>query len=274
MACIHCNYYSFSLKRTTEINVIIPTPEGDEQITDKKTQNLFHYDLGLPVVYLLHGAYGNYSSWIRFSNIERYAQKYRCAVVMASAENSFYQDIHHGSAYYTFFSKELPTFITNVFPISKKRKDTYIAGLSMGGYGAWFLALSNPQLYSKAASLSGALDIVMTYDEGKKGAIKSPFAWHDIFENPSQLKGSHADLFYLYSQCKESGIIPELYQACGTEDFLYAMNQSVQNRLIKLGANLTYEESAGNHDWDFWDHYIQKVLHWMMAEKENLHKEL
>ncbi len=266
MALINSNYYSFSLKRTVEINVIIPTPEGDEQITDKKTQDSYQYEQGLRVVYLLHGAYGNYSSWTRFSNIERYAQKHCCAVVMASAENSFYQDMRHGGAFFTFFSKELPTMITSLFPVSKRREDTYIAGLSMGGYGAWFLALSNPNMYSKAASLSGALDIAMLYDNSKKGSIPGPFIWEDIFEDPSHLKGSRADLFYLLSRCKESGVIPELYQACGTEDFLYPMNQSVRDRIKDSGVEFIYEEGTGDHDWDYWDSYIQHVLEWMMKK--------
>ncbi|TXC90629.1 esterase family protein [Metabacillus litoralis] len=266
MALINCNYFSFSLKRTVEINVIIPTPEGDEQITDKYTQDFYQYEKGLPVVYLLHGAYGNYSSWTRFSNIERFAQKHCCAVVMASAENSFYQDMEHGGAFYTFFSKELPTLVKSLFPVSKKREDTFIAGLSMGGYGAWFLALSNPTMYSKAASLSGALDIVMLYDEVKKGTIPGPFKWEDIFEDPSHLEGSQADLFNLLTSCKESGTIPELYQACGTEDFLYSMNQSVRDRLKEASVEFVYEEGIGNHDWDFWDSYIQNVLDWLMKK--------
>ena len=68
---------------------------------------------------------------------------------MASAGNYFYQDMYRGSAYRTFFTEELPMFITSVFPVSKKREDTYIAGFSMGGYGAWYLALSAPHLYAK-----------------------------------------------------------------------------------------------------------------------------
>ncbi|WP_163538210.1 alpha/beta hydrolase family protein [Gracilibacillus sp. YIM 98692] len=264
MALISCTHFSFALKRMVDINVIIPTPEGNEQITDKKTRDSYNYEQGLPVVYLLHGAYGNYSSWVRFSNIERYAKKYGCAVVMASADNSFYQDMQHGGAYYTFFSKELPAFVTSIFPISKERKDTYIAGLSMGGYGAWYLALSNPEKYAKAASLSGALDIAMLYDQVKKGNMKGPFEWEDIFEKPEHLNGSKADLFYLYSRCKESSVIPELYQACGTEDFLYSMNLSVRDRFKESGVNVVYEEGKGDHNWDFWDYYIQNALEWMM----------
>lgn len=259
-----CNYYSFVMKHNIDVNVIIPTPEGNEQITDASSEQSYAYESGLPVVYLLHGAYGNQSSWTRFSSIERYAQKHRCVMVTAAADNSFYQDMVHGPAYHKFFTEELPVYITRLFPVSSKREDTYVAGFSMGGYGAWYLALSRPDLYSKAASMSGALDIAGTYASGRTGAIDSPFPWTDIFKDPEKLEGSDADLFHLYDQCVEKGQVPQLYQACGTEDFLYQMNQSVRERMAAKGADVTYEEGPGGHNWDFWDQYIQRILDWML----------
>lgn len=267
MASMNCHYYSFSLKHTVDINVIIPTPEGNEQITSEETKEVYPYEKGLPVLYLLHGAFGDYSSWMRFSNIERYAQRHRCAVVMASAENSFYQDMYRGNQYFTFFTEELPGFIRSIFPVSKRREDTYIAGLSMGGYGAWFLALSRPDLYAKAASLSGALDIAETYEKTTEGAIDGPFPWNEIFENPDQLSGSEADLLTLYDRCAKAGNIPELYQACGTEDFVYDINRRIKERMEDRGAKVIYTEDKGNHNWDFWDKYIQNVLQWILPCK-------
>lgn len=264
MALLTCNYYSFVMKHNIDVNVVIPTPEGNEQITDTTSDRSYNYEEGLPVVYLLHGAYGNQSSWTRFSSVERYAQKHRCIVVTAPADNNFYQDMYRGDAYHTFFTEELPAYITRLFPASKKREDTFVAGFSMGGYGAWYLALSRPDLYGKAASMSGALDIAACYEAGKAGTMDSPFAWNNIFENPDELAGSDADLFRLYDRCVENGQVPELYQACGTEDFLYRMNQDVRKRMEQKGAQITYEEGPGGHNWDFWDVYIQKILDWML----------
>lgn len=264
MASMNCHYYSFSLKHTVDVNVIIPTPEGNEQITSEESKKEYPYENGLPVLYLLHGAFGDYSSWMRFSNIERYAQKHRCAVVMASAENSFYQDMYRGDPFFTFFTEELPGFIKRIFPVSRKREDTYIAGLSMGGYGAWFLALSRPESYSKAASLSGALDISVTYEKIKEGVIDGPFPWNEIFEHPQQLSGSDADLLTLYDRCAAAGNVPELYHACGTGDFVYGMNREMKARMEERGAKAVYEEGEGGHNWDFWDEYIQNVLQWML----------
>lgn len=267
MAVMTCNYFSYTLKHNITINVFIPTPEGNEQITNDDVKKQYHYKEGLPVVYLLHGAYGNYSSWLRSSNVERYAQKHCCALVMASADNSFYQDMYHGNAYATFFTKELPAFVKSIFPISDKREDTHIAGFSMGGYGAWYLALSNPDKYGKAASMSGALDIASVYKANISDIIQGPFAWNDIFEKPEDLEGSQADLFKLYDDCVLSGIIPELYHSCGTDDFLYEMNLSVKARLNQKNASFKYEENEGGHNWDFWDKYIQHIFEWIFLSK-------
>ena len=158
-------------------------------------------------------------------------------------------------------------FITSVFPVSKKREDTYIAGFSMGGYGAWYLALSAPHLYAKAASMSGALDIAVLYKQATGGAIDNPFPWHDIFQNPEALSGSDRDLFALYGQCRNDNTAPRLYQACGTGDFLYEINRSVKKRMEDMQADLVYEEGPGGHNWDFWDVYIRRILDWMLENR-------
>jgi S-formylglutathione hydrolase FrmB len=264
-----CHYFSHILQSNTEINVIIPTPVGNEQITDKESVTRYRYEEGLPVVYLLHGAYGDNSSWSRFSSIERYAQAHNCVAVMASAENSFYQDMAHGKAYFRFFTEELVEYIRALFPVSKKREDTMIAGLSMGGYGAWYLALKRPDLFSKAASMSGAVDIAACYAGVRDGDIEGPFMWNSIFENPETLNGSEADLFALAQRDLEQGTLPVLHQSCGTKDFLIEMNRNAYKKLTGMGVQVIYEEVPEHmHNWDFWDLEIQKILDWMLPEEK------
>ena len=100
-----CHYFSLTLNHNVEINVIVPTPEGNEQITATGKEMRYDYENGLPVVYLLHGAYGDNSSWVRFSSIERYAQEHNCIAVMAGVENSFYQDMAHGGKFFCIYDK-------------------------------------------------------------------------------------------------------------------------------------------------------------------------
>ena len=264
-----CHYFSLTLNHNVEINVIIPTPEGNEQITATGKEMRYDYEKGLPVVYLLHGAYGDNSSWARFSSIERYAQEHNCIAVMAGVENSFYQDMSHGGKYFSFMTKELPEYITRIFPASKRREDTCIAGLSMGGYGAWFLALSRPDIYSKAASMSGALDIVSLHHQATSGKVDNPFSWEDAFgEAANNLEGSDRDLFALYEQDRKFGVVPELYQSCGTKDFLFELNQYVHKRLESMGVITVYREVPDHmHNWDFWDMEIRNILDWMFPKK-------
>ena len=267
MALMETHYYSSSLNSNITMNVFIPTPGSSEQITQMGHCEKYDYDSGLPVLYLLHGAYGDAFSWIRYSNIDRYAQDRGIAVVMASAENSFYQDLRSGKKYKTFFTEELPVFIRNVFPVSREREKTFIAGLSMGGYGAWFLALTRPDLYAKAASMSGALDIAgLCRPFSDALGESSPFQLADSFGDIDQLAGSEYDLFALYDRAAANGTVPALYQAVGRDDFLYASNQHVRTELEKRGAALTYAEGPGGHDWDFWDREIRRILDWMLQD--------
>ena len=258
-----CHYFSLVLNRNVEINVVVPTPEGNEQITAEGKAQRYDYEGGLPVVYLLHGAYGDNSSWMRFSSIERYAQAHNCIAVMASVENSFYQDMHTGGAYLRFLTEELPEFVEKMFPVSTRREDTFAAGLSMGGYGALQLALTKPEKFCACASLSGAIDIVEACREFTEGQLGGPFRWDAIFADPGKIEGSDADLFEKIRRLKAaSRPVPRIYQTVGTEDFIYAANQTAREKLEKLDLDYTYTEHPGIHDWDFWDTHIQDVLDW------------
>ncbi|MCR5716522.1 MAG: esterase family protein [Lachnospiraceae bacterium] len=264
---LQCHYFSFVLGTNVEINVIIPTPEGNEQITGAQKTDRYDYEKGLPVVYLLHGAYGDNNSWMRFSSVERYAQAHNCIAVMAGVTNSFYQDMVHGPKYFTFMTQELPAYITELFPASKKREDTYIAGFSMGGYGAYYLALSRPDLYCKTASMSGALDLPETIRGALQNTAESPFAIRDIFANPEHIEGSPQDLMHLVKENLNKGTLPKLYQACGTEDFLYRSNQKIHKELMDLGVDVTYREVEGyGHAWDFWDREIERIFDWFLEK--------
>lgn len=264
MALMETHYYSFCMKSNITMNIFVPTPGSSEQIVEINHSEKYDYETGLPVLYLLHGAYGDAFSWIRYSNIDRYAQDKGIVVVMASAENSFYQNLKSGKQYEKFFTEELPTFVNNVFPVSKDREKTYIAGFSMGGYGAWYLALKHPELYSKAASMSGALDIVnLIHSIAENPTEDNPFPVWDAFDNPLHLEGSANDLLALYDKSVKEGLVPKLYQACGTSDFLYEANCMIRDEMQKRNADLTFEEGEGGHDWNFWDAYIQKILNWL-----------
>lgn len=247
MAFLTLHFRSNALELNTTVNVILPQDiKKDEK---------------LKVLYLLHGYIGDHTDWMRYTSIERYAWNYRLAIVMPAVNNSYYTDTVSGLNYFTYVAKELPEFITSLLPVSAKREDNYVAGLSMGGYGALKIALTYPERYSKAASLSGALDI----DEIRKLANQEPRnVWFNAVFGYKPSQNTPSDLKYLIDlHLQHQVMIPDLFIACGTEDFLYNDNKNFKNYLDQKDVKHVYYESTGAHDWAFWDEYIRKVLAWL-----------
>ena len=259
MALFDIKLFSTSLLTNTDIRVVVPTP--DEPFHPDETP---YYQPGkkYQVLYLLHGAFGDCTVWTRYTGIERYAQQHKLIVVSASVTNSCYMDMAHGSKFMTYMTKELPAFINTMFPVSTRREDTFIAGISMGGYGTYRLALETPERFACAVSMSGALDIATLAEQTPPGA-PSPMKFTEIFgEEP--IRGSDNDIFALLNKrIQEGATLPKFYQCCGTEDFLYQMNQYVKAELERLPVDLTYDEAPGMHNWDYWDPQIRKVLEWL-----------
>ena len=258
---LHCDFYSPVLKRNTHINVILPTPnETDENV--KKD---------LKVLYLLHGLHGDECSWLHYSNIERYAYDAGIAVVIPGVGNSFYQNMAHGEDFFTYVTEELYKFVQGLFPVSKKREDTFIAGLSMGGYGAWYLALSCPEKYAATASFSGAVDVGFRYlPPAMLKGTPMPFYVDNCFGDPAGIAGSDRDIFVLFEKAKAKGLVPRMYQSCGTADFLYGMNVAANKKLTEMGAEITWRETPGiDHVWDFWDSEIRWLIpNWLLKEEK------
>ena len=154
MALIKCDFYSDALGLSTSMHVILPQQTHTQIGMENVTGTGLH-----PTLYLLHGMSDDDSIWLRRTSIERYVASLGIAVVMPQVHRSFYTDMAEGGQYWTFISEELPKLARSFFPLSPKREDNFVAGLSMGGYGAFKLALRKPDQYAAAASLSGALDM-------------------------------------------------------------------------------------------------------------------
>ena len=175
---------------------------------------------------------------------------------------AWYTDMYRGQKYWTYIAEELPAICRQFFPnMSDRREDTWAAGLSMGGYGALKLGLNASDTFSKVVALSGGLDV----DAIVKGHMLSTDTyWENVFGPADKVAGSENDLFASAERLKASGkALPDVYMWCGTEDFLYDQNVRMRDHLNKLGYNLTYTESPGDHQWKYWDEHIQKGLDWL-----------
>lgn len=253
MAFIQCNFRSNVLDLWASMDVILPQPAPGTRRRDRK----------LPVLWLLHGLSDDHTIWQRRTSIERYVEPLNLAVVMPAVDRSFYTDMAQGNRYWSYFADEVPAVARSFFPLSARREDNFVAGLSMGGYGAFKLAFRHPTRFAAAASLSGAL---RNFAEDA-AASKDP-AWvaelTRIFGDLDEFTGSDNDVYALAQRlARGKGPIPKLYQCCGTEDFLYADNVRFRAHAEALGLPLTYEEGPGEHVWGYWDTMIQRVLAWL-----------
>ena len=149
-----CDFFAESLSLSTSMTVLLPQ-RAEGQIGMVGTRE----EAPAPVLYLLHGMSDDDTIWLRRTSIERYAAELGIAVVMPAVQRSFYNDEAFGRAYWTFVADELPALVGRAFTVSHEPADTFVAGLSMGGFGAFKLALLRPHQFAAAASLSGALDV-------------------------------------------------------------------------------------------------------------------
>jgi len=253
MALFHVNFFSDVLGLSVAMDVILPQPAPGERRGEQK----------LPVLWLLHGLSDDHTIWQRRTSIERYVEPLNLAVVMPAVDRSFYTDMAHGNRYWSYISEELPTLARSFFPLSARREDNFVAGLSMGGYGAFKLALRHPTRYAAAASLSGALR-----NFAEDAAASEDPLWAAelgrVFGDLGKFEGSSNDVYALATRTARLRTLPpRLFQCCGTEDFLYADNLRFKAHAEALGLPLTYEDGPGDHVWAYWDMMIQRVLAWL-----------
>ncbi|MBB5887908.1 alpha/beta hydrolase [Lactovum miscens] len=247
MAIIKVEYFSEVLGMNRKVNVIYPEPSKveDYQVTE------------IPVLYLLHGMTEDENTWLSRSGIDRLVRHTNVAVVMPAADLSFYVNTNYGMAYFDAISNELPKVIHNFFPnFSTKREKNFIAGLSMGGYGAYRIGLGTDH-FSHVASLSGAL----SFDGLEAGFEQNIAYWGGIFTDLKSFKGSDNEIVTLAQRKTENR--PKLYSWCGEQDYLFQANEGVAATLKKLGYDLTFETSKGTHDWYYWSIMIDRVLEWL-----------
>jgi S-formylglutathione hydrolase FrmB len=252
MALLRCDFFAETLGLSTSMTVILP------QQTTRQIGLAGAVSDEVPVLYLLHGLTDDDTIWSRRTSIERYVAPLGLAVVMPQVHQSFYADEAHGMPFWTFLTQELPELVHGFFRTSTRREDTFVAGLSMGGYGAMKWALREPERFAAAASLSGALGLSDQHggdDPWFRAILDRAFGGVPI-------EGSTNDVRHLV-RTADPAALPPLYVACGTDDFLYGESLAFIADARGAGVDITTSISAGEHEWDYWDRTIQDVLAWL-----------
>ena len=253
MAHLRCDFYSDALALSTSMTVLLPQPTTTQIGMTGQAG-----DHPPPVLYLLHGLSDDDTVWLRRTSIERYVSELGWAVVMPQVHRSFYADEHDGGAFWTFVSSELPALVSRFFRVSTAREDTFVAGLSMGGYGALKLALRQPERFAAAASLSGALDLVSLVERADVPASPDRAMFSRIL-GPGQAVDPDDDLLALVRRA-DPDTVPALHVSCGTEDVLLPSNHAFAAACAEVGVRLTTAFPPGEHEWGLWDAGIVDVL--------------
>lgn len=253
MALFHCNFYSYILGYDTQVNVVLPENRAPYEFDESK-------DYRFQVLYLLHGLGDDCNGWVRNTAIERYACEHRIAVIMPTGEDSFYLNKVSGKRYFDYMTEELPAKMKKCFPLSRKQEDTFIAGLSMGGYGTLKIGLTYPERFAGMAFFSGVtipskiLAACSGFDESIVSAsFYAAFGKDGVApeDDPSHL---------LAADIAAGKPLPKMVQYVGKQDFIHDINTEFRDYALSQNVDLTYDEWDGSHEWKFWDAAIEKAL--------------
>jgi len=277
MAVLKMNILSKYLGMPTNITICLPT-FAHRDVLNRKT-DFYVTGMKFQTLYLLHGGAGDDSDYVNFTNITRYADEHRIAVVMPCNYNRFYTDDPNGPRYWKYISDELPQICQTLFPLSDKREDNFVAGLSMGGHGAMKMGIMKGEKFAAALCMSGASihpDKIKEFP-GPRARIDADdpdvprIRLETIFGDLDRFKGSIHDVYhYAALNVKQGKKLPKFYLTVGDQDFAREHIDDAYQYLTGLGYDTFYELVPGyGHEWPFWDLTLKKALdHWLPIRHE------
>lgn len=232
-----------SASMNKSISNLVITPEG---YSDQSSYS---------VVYLLHGAGGDFTSWIsRVPTIQEHSDKYNVIIVCPDGGfTSWYFDspVDSKMKYETYVSQELIEAVDSKYATSARKEDRAITGLSMGGHGAFYLAFKHQDVWGAAGSLSGGLDIRPFPSNWDLAERLGDYA--NYKENWE--KNTVINLVHLLKRDQL-----KLVFECGTGDFFYEVNKNLHQKLLERNIPHDYTERPGVHNWDYWRNAIKYQL--------------
>ena len=255
MAILTVEIFSKLLERKVPVSVIVPLDNPMKKEQPQRYRMLI----------LLHGYNGNNMDWITNTDIVRYAEENNLAIVMPAGENKFYIDNWKTKEPYgRFIGEELVDYMRKLLPVSCERRDTCIGGLSMGGYGALVNGLRYPDTFGFIVSLSGALFLEKLLREDTEESLGRRQKFDALLGTYEELRKTDADYVNLLERILQSERrnVPAIYLACGTDDFWYRASSDFSDYLKQRGVEHVFTETKADHEWNFWNAYIEKAIQW------------
>lgn len=261
MAAFKIDYFSNALHRMASFEMWIP----NDVRTDVPPEPTPYNQRPMKTLFVLHGYTGKAENWIP----AELQTQYNFAVVSLNAENSFYLDgLSTGHAFETLVAIELVDYIRKTFGLAMRPEDTYITGLSMGGFGAIHTGLAHPDRFGKIGAMSSALIIhqIAKMTPEVDNPVANYYYYHECFGDLDTVEERDCNPEVLVKKLKsQDASFPELYLCCGTEDFLIEPNRAFHRFLEDEHVPHEYHESPGQHDMVFWQEYARKIVAWMFA---------
>lgn len=263
MASLQISFFAPSISRPTIFQMVLPN-----DILPMWRQGNSHFDRPMKTLILLHGYSGNSLDWVTNSQVTSLAGQYNLAIVMPAGDNSFYLNGGAtGYQYEDFICVDLINYLRDTFGLAKSPEDTFIGGLSMGGFGALHSGLAHPEVFGKMIGLSSALicDGIMGMKPGTGNPVANYEYYAQTFGDLDKLDTSMNNPKYVVKARLEKGEkIQPVFMACGTEDFLLEANRDFRDYMKDNGVEVTYKESPGVHDWKFWNEYLEPAIKWAL----------
>ncbi|NLD84155.1 MAG: hypothetical protein GX637_08320 [Clostridiales bacterium] len=259
MATLHMNFRSDCISRSVYPVVFLPDLNQWRDVEPP-----------YPTLYFLPGYSGGGLETAMFSNFALFAMRYGVAVVLCDGENSFYtDDEQRGALFSQYVGRELVEVTRSVLPLSRRREDTFIGGISMGGYGALINGLRFAERFSKIAMLSPALGFKRADDEA---APDSPSPKGELIATLGtwqEYRGSYRDYQAAAEKAaRQGGRMPDMFLACGTSDALYGADAAFAALMRRLGRPLVWHEAAGGHDHTFWKAALDPLFRFLTGKED------
>lgn len=225
------------LNKTVKAMVYIP--EVEEYDKNRKFSTL----------YILHGYSDTYEKWpMEYRNIEYWCQHLKLIIICPDGFKTWYFDspVDKSSQYESFFVKEFIPFIDSITPSAKVKDSRAITGLSMGGHGALYLALKNPELFKCAGSMAGLMDLSTSSKDYDLPKLLGPY------EQNQELWKKYSVL-HMEKEWKKAAKENTFFALdCGWGDKFYQGNEDLHKKLKEWKIEHLWMSSNGIHSWNYW----------------------